>query len=100
VERLIIDHEATRWNATLHLEFRGEDVAEAAQSISQFTTDLGESPLWVVRSLEREPMPPGLSEEDSGSRMRFRVVAEVAPVSPATPAAGEGGPSGPGDSHG
>lgn len=100
VERLIIDHEGTRWNATLHLEFRGEDVAEAAQSISRFTTDLGESPLWVVRSLEREPLPPGLSEEDSGSRMRFRVVAEVAPVSPATPAAGEGGPSGPGDSHG
>jgi hypothetical protein len=100
VERLVIDHDGTRWNAALHVEFRGDDVAEAAQSISRFTTDLGESPLWVVRSLDREPLPPGLSEEDSGSRIRFRVVAEVAPVPPATPTVAAGGPSGPEGSHG
>ncbi len=101
VERLTIDHDGTRWNATLHVEVRGEDVAQAADSVSRFAAELGDSPLWAVRSVEREPMaapPPG--EEGPEIRMRFRIGAELAPIRPAISARGAPEASAAGGSHG
>ena len=100
VERLVIDHQETRWRATLHVEFRGEDVAEAADSVSQFTMKLGQAPLWGVRSVDREHLAPASSETTTGSRMRFRIDAEVAPTLPTISADAETEPSSVGDSHG
>jgi hypothetical protein len=100
VERLTIDHDGTRWNATLHVEFRGEDVAQAADSVSRFAAELGESPLWAVRSLEREPMAPGPSGEGPEIRMRFRIGAELASTRPTVSARGEPDASAAGGSHG
>ena len=68
---------ADAWVASLDVEFRGADLAEAASEVSNFAARLSESPLWAVRTLERTTAPPA-GEPEVGTRMHFRLEAAIA----------------------
>ncbi|MEM7410909.1 MAG: hypothetical protein AAF430_11790 [Myxococcota bacterium] len=69
---------ADAWVASLDVEFRGADMAEAASEVSNFAARLTDSPLWAVRTLERTTAPPA-GEPEAGARVHFRLEAALAP---------------------
>jgi len=84
--------EATRrdgdWPASMRLEFRGSDLADATRAGSHFAAALDRSPLWAVKRVEREPAPRRLAQLPGAARIvrtHYRVEALLAPVRP-TPA--------------
>jgi len=71
------------WSAELEIEFRGVDLASAAEAGSQFASELDASPLWTVESVAQGAPSRGRSSavfDDSAVRAQFRIESRVAPI--------------------
>jgi Tfp pilus assembly protein PilN len=92
VERLTgaVDPSDGRWQVALRVEFRGDGVAEAAESVSDFAAALRASPLWTVRQVERQP-DLASPADDASTRVHFLLATELAPLQAreAPPASGD-----------
>lgn len=83
IAKLSGDRVNGEWAAALEIEFRGADLASAAEAGSRFAAELDASPLFRVESVARGAAPSGgslIPYDDSAVSAHFRIESRIAPI--------------------